>query len=432
MAQPEVKTEQPKARITVLVVDRTPESRATTTRQLATMPDMELVGTAADGDTAVLLAREVKPDVVIMDVNLPGIDGLRATELLTHDAPSTAVVLISDQNDVGLLRRGMQAGARDFLSRPLGPDDLVASVRSVYEQELQRRSRLGMNGEGAISSERVTNGKVLCVFSPKGGVGRTTMSTNLAIAIRQLTGCRVALVDCNLPFGDIGIVLNLTGKKTISDLLPTIADPSPELLDSVMAQHESGIDVLLAPTRPELAELFHPEHIRQIFEALRKSYDYVVVDTWASFHEVILALFDVSSEIVLLTTLDMPAVKNIRMFLDVCDGIHYPKDRVRLVLNRADSTGGLRIQEIEESIQHKVASSLTSGGSLVTTSINRGVPFILSDPEAPVSRDVFDLANQVLRPEDRKAVSQAADFIAAASKRSLGLSRLVPGLQSRR
>src|SRR5205823_10099412 len=113
-----------------------------------------------------------------------------------------AVILLSDVNDVLILRRGMQAGARDFLPRPLGPGDLITSVRSVYEQEMQRRSRLpGMSSEGK-TAVRTTNGKVICVFSPKGGVGRTTMSVNVAIAIRQLTGRRVALVDCNLPFGD--------------------------------------------------------------------------------------------------------------------------------------------------------------------------------------------------------------------------------------
>ena len=418
--------------IRVLVADRVPESRDATVREFASSAEFQVVAVASDGDAALTAALQERPDVVIMDTNLPGVDGLRATELLVQRSPNAAVILISDQNDVGLLRRGMQAGARDFLIRPLGPGDLIASVRAVFDQEVRRLARQLSVDDDTIATRPTTNGKVICFFSPKGGVGRTTVAINTAIAIRQMTGQRVAIVDCNLPFGDIGIIMNLAATKTIADLLPSIGDLSPEVLDSFLREHESGVRVLLAPTRPELAELFHPEHIRTILEALRREYDYVLVDTWTSFHEVILALFDLSSEIVLLTTLDMPAIKNIRLFLDVCDGIRYPKERVTLVLNRADSLGGLRIEDIEESIQHRVTARLSSAGPLVTASINRGMPFIMSDPDAPLSREVFDLARQLLRPEDRAAVEPAPSPVAPVARRATGLSRLVPGFQSRR
>src|SRR5262245_18946176 len=129
----------PSARIRVLVVDRAPESRETTIRQLASEADVEVVGNAADGDTALSMSRELQPDVVIMDINLPGTDGLRSSELMAQDVPTAAVVLVSDQNDVAMLRRAMQAGARDFLARPWRPGDLIASVRTVYDQEVVRR-----------------------------------------------------------------------------------------------------------------------------------------------------------------------------------------------------------------------------------------------------------------------------------------------------
>jgi pilus assembly protein CpaE len=193
----------------------------------------------------------------------------------------------------------------------------------------------------------------------------------------------------------------------------------------------------LAPTRPELAELFHPDQLKSILEALRAEHDYVVVDTWTSFHEVILAVFDLSSEIVLLTTLDMPAVKNIRMFLEVCDALKYPKDHVLLVLNRSDSTGGLHVEDIEESIQHKVAANIISAGPLVTSAINRGVPFLMSDPDATISRDITNLARLVLHPEDRGATEPAThanheETIARpAQARKPVLRRLVPSFQSK-
>src|SRR5262249_19761713 len=141
--------------------------------------------------------------------------------------------------------------------------------------------------------------------------------------------------------------------------------------------------------------------VKQILQALRRTHEYVIVDTWTTFQEVILGIFDVSSEIILLTTLDMPAIKNIRVFLDVCDAIQYPKDRVFLVINRADSSGGLSIDDIEESVPHRVSATLVSAGPLVTSSINRGVPFMITDPAAPISQNITDLARLLLRPEDQ-------------------------------
>jgi pilus assembly protein CpaE len=359
------------------------------------------------------------------------VDGVRVIEILDEDVPATAVIVMAEQQNLNELRNAMKAGARDLLVKPMQSQDVIASVHSVYEGELQRRSRNAARG-GDGAPPRPTRGKVICMFSPKGGTGRTTMTVNTAIAIRQLTGRKVAVVDCNLPFGDVGIVMNLLARKTIADLIPNVSDLSPELLDSVLAEHESGVRVLLAPTRPELAELVHPDHVKQIIEAVRRNYDYVLIDTWTSFHEVILAIFDLSSQIALITTLDMPAVKNIRLFLDVCEAIRFPRENVLLILNRADSTGGLHVPEIEESIQHKFAATLVSAGQLVTASINRGIPFVTSDPEAPITRDVMELARQMLVPEDREALAPAAEAPAQEPKRRPALSRFVPAFQPRR
>lgn len=423
--------------IRVLIADAPPEARDNVEVLLKGEAGIEVVGVASDGQTAISLAREIKPDIVLIDSQLAGINGIRTAELLGEQVSSVAIIMMSRDADMSTIRRAMQAGARDFLPKPLRREDLVASVRSVFDLEAQQRS-----GRPPASKEeaepRPTKGKIVCVFSPKGGVGRTTVAVNLAIALRTMTGRRVALADCNLPFGDVGIVMNLVAKKTMADLLPSIADLSSEVMDSVLSVHESGVRVLLAPTRPELAELFQPEHVKHILEALRSEHDYVVVDTWTSFHEVILAVFDLSSEIVLLTTLDMPAVKNIRMFLEVCEALKYPKDHVLLVLNRADSTGGLRVEDIEESIQHKVAANIISAGPLVTSAINRGVPFLMSDPEAPISRDITNVARLVLHPEDRKDTEEARSVLPeengakALPARKPVLRRLVPSFQSKR
>ncbi len=419
--------------IRVLIADVLPDARDQVEVLLKGEEGIEVVGVANDGQTAISLAREIKPHIVLLDSQLAGA-GFRTAELLGEHVPSAGVIVMSRQPDMTMMRRAMQAGARDFLPKPLRREDLVASVRSVHELEQQQHA--GRPGGSKSDAAEPRRGKIICVFSPKGGVGRTTVAVNLAIALRNMTGRRVALADCNLPFGDVGIAMNLVAKKTMADLLPSMADMSPELLDSVLSVHESGVRVLLAPTRPELAELFHPDHIKHILEGLRAEHDYVIVDTWTSFHEVILAVFDLSSEIVLLTTLDMPAVKNIRMFLEVCEALKYPKDQVLLVLNRSDSTGGLKVEDIEESIQHKVAANIISAGPLVTSAINRGVPFMMSDPDAAISRDITNVARLLLHPDDRD-VKEPASALApeengAVAGRKPVLRRLVPSFQAKR
>jgi pilus assembly protein CpaE len=423
--------------IRVLIADVLPEARDNVEVLLKGEVGIEVMGVASDGQTAISLAREIKPDIVLLDSHLAGTTGIRTAELLREHVPTAAVIVMSRDGDLSVMRRAMQAGARDFLPKPLKREDLVGSIRSVFDLESQQRAGRPSGDGEEPADKRPTQGKIVCVFSPKGGVGRTTVAVNLAIALRTLTGRRVALADCNLPFGDVGIAMNLVAKKTMADLLPNTSELSPEVMSSVLSVHESGVRVLLAPTRPELAELFQPDQLKHILEALRSEHDYVVVDTWTSFHEVILAVFDLSNEIVLLTTLDMPAVKNIRMFLEVCEALKYPKDHVLLVLNRSDSTGGLRVEDIEESIQHKVAANIISAGGLVTSAINRGVPFLMSDPDAPISKDITNLARLVLHPEDREAMqairadAPEESTTKPAQPKKPVLRRLVPSFQGK-
>jgi len=385
--------------------------------------EIEVAAAPTDAASALAAAGSNRPDVIIIDAALPGAETAKLIADLTQVAPSAAVVVTSTQSDAAAMRQAMRAGAQDFLSKPVKADELLPSIHQVYQSNVARRAALVGSIAAAPPEDRPIDGKIICMFSPKGGVGRTTIGVNLAIALRNLTNQRVAIADCNLQFGDVGIVMNTNSNRTIADLIPSIGDLTPQVLDAVLAKHDSGVDVLLAPTRPEVAELFHPEHVKQILQALRRTHEYVIVDTWTTFQEVILGIFDVSSEIVLLTTLDMPAIKNIRVFLDVCDAIQYPKERVFLVINRADSSGGLGIDDIEESVQHKVSATLVSAGPLVTSSINRGVPFIITDPTAIISQNVTDLARLLLRPEDR--MDTPAEVVQAEPARRQGLGRLL-------
>lgn len=356
-------------KIRVLIVDDFADTRDSITKLLYFERDIEVAGSASDAQRGISMAKELRPDVILMDINMPGMDGIAATEAIYSTCPASDVIMMSVQGEPDYLRRAMLAGAREYLVKPFTGDELATSIRQVYEAGAEKRARLAapMQQPAVVQMAEAAPtkaGKTVAVFSPKGGVGRTSVAVNLAVAIRMATGKKVALVDCSLLFGDVGIMLNLNASKTISDLIPVIASLDVDLLNSVMVDHITGVKVLMAPSRPELAELVHAEHLRRILSVLKAHFDYLVIDTHPSFEDTTLAALDLADQILVLTTLEMPAIKNIKLFLEVADALHYSNDKLMLVLNRADSTGGIDVHDIEESIRFKV-SAHGSGGTNV-------------------------------------------------------------------
>ncbi|HEX9016386.1 MAG TPA: response regulator [Chloroflexota bacterium] len=411
-------------KIRVLVVDDFADTRDSITKLLYFEHDMEVVGTASDAKGGIRMASELRPDIILMDINMPGMDGIAATEAINAENAGSDVIMMSVQGEPDYLRRAMLAGAREYLIKPFTSEELAGSIRHVYEAGMEKRARIAAMQQPVVVAAPqpapTQTGRMISVFSPKGGVGRTTVAVNVAIAMRALTGKRVALVDCSLLFGDIGIMLNLPASKTISDLVPNASNLDVDYLEGVMADHSSGIRVLLAPSRPELAELVHAEHLRKILTLMKSCYDYVVVDTHSSFDDSILSVLDLSERILLLTTLEMPAIKNVKLFLEVAEALHYSQDKLMLVLNRADSTGGIQVEDIEESIRFKVAANIVSAGQVMAAAVNQGVPVTISNSDSQVAADLFGLASKCLTETDAAEARQKAAPAPAKAREGRG------------
>ena len=248
--------------IRVLIVDDIPETRDHLTKLLGFESDMTVVGAASSGNEAIELAHSLMPDVVLMDINMPDMDGIAATELLSAQVPTAAVVMMSVQGEADYLRRSMLAGAREFLVKPFSSDELTASIRQVYARERDKVTRVVPAPAAATAVPRAGagRGQVIAFFSPKGGVGRTTMAVNMAVMAANELGRRVVIVDASFQFGDVGVLLNLNPKnKSIADLVPELANGgAEENVDTFVINHSSGVRVLLAPPSPEMAELITP------------------------------------------------------------------------------------------------------------------------------------------------------------------------------
>jgi pilus assembly protein CpaE len=412
--------------IRVLIVDDIPETRDHLTKLLGFESDIEVVGSAASGSESLTMAAKMLPDVVLMDINMPDMDGIAATEKLSAQVPTAAVVMMSVQGEADYLRRSMLAGAREFLVKPFSSDELTASIRQVYTRERDKQSRMsampvasGTSGGAATASDDGGQlGQVIAVFSPKGGVGRTTVAVNLAVAAATELGKSVVLMDGSFQFGDVGVLLNLNPKnKSIADLVPELEAGDPELsLDTFVINHSAGIRVLLAPPSPEMAELITPAGVKRVLEALRKGHDLVVVDCTSWFNETTLAILDAADVVLTMLSLEITSIKNMRLFLEVADQLGYEQNKIKLVLNRADSSLGIRVSDVESSIGRKVDHTIVSDGRSVVYALNRGVPFFLSNREAQVSQDILRLAQAVA---GERVSTVGEDTRKSAQKKSL-------------
>jgi len=424
-------------KIRVLIVDDIAETRENLRKLLSFAPDIEVVGTAATGEEGVQLARELVPHVVIMDINLPGMDGITATEQIVREVPTTQIIILSVQGETGYMRRAMAAGARDFLVKPPSGDELMATIRRVYEIGQAQAARMapiptaaapGVPGRPAPGRQ----GQLIVVFSPKGGVGCTTVAVNLAVALQTRLGAsqKVAIMDGSFQFGDVGVMLNLQATRSIADLAVRVEELDTDLLTSVLTPHPSGVKALLAPPHPEAAEAFigadsgmaeGSRRIGAVLDGLLSEFDIVVVDTWSLLNELTLTFLDRADLILLVVTPLIPDIKDARHFLELTDRLGYPRTKIGLVINHSDRKTGLRLDQIERALIPALAHIPYDERAGVVAA-NRGLPVAIEEASRPIGQAFVHLAAGVLErlSQFRKAQEEEEEVSVEVSRRLLG------------
>lgn len=392
----------PGDKIRVLIVDDVSETRENVRKLLQFESDVEVVGVARTGKEAIQASTEFDPDVVLMDINMPDMDGIAATEAIRAKHPSVQVVILSVQSDQNYMRRAMLAGARDFLTKPPMGDELISAIRRAGAMAQSERSKsavaqpvAAMGGAPGAGYGFGPKGRIVTIYSPKGGAGCTTIAVNLAITLHN-DDTRVALVDANLQFGDVAVFVNEQGKNTIADLAPRAEELDPEIVEEVMLKHSaSGLHILAAPSRPEYADKISSGQLSKVLEYLRQMYAYVIVDTSAYLTENTLAAIDVSDLIILVTTQDIPSIKNCRLFLDLLQTMGVERDRILFTMNRFDRRINITPDRVAENLKQEISSVIPLDEQTVMKAVNRGVPFVLEGKNQPAGRGILSLAESV-------------------------------------
>jgi pilus assembly protein CpaE len=341
-------------------------------------------------EAAWMLDRDPRETLVVIGPRAPVSEALAFAAQLRMSRPAVGVILTRHEADVALLTHALQAGIREVVRA--GDDaELTAACRRSYE--VSRR----MAADTPVVQQAERHGQVITVFAAKGGCGKTTLATNLGVVLANGTGQQVCIVDLDLAFGDVAISMQLDPARTVVDALPMAGHLDSAGAASLLTRYRPGLEILLAPVTPGDAEKITPALVGELLTVLRGIFDYVVVDTPAQFSEHVLTAMDSSDHHVLLTTLDVPALKNLRVTLDMLDLLSYPKDIRSVVVNRADSKVGLSLEHVEHVVRCPISARVPSSRA-VPISINKGTPITLDSPAHPVSQAITRFAQQRLLP----------------------------------
>ncbi len=351
----------------------------------------------------------------------PSVDlaaGVALADTLRVAKPALGVILVRRRVDTAVLAEALRAGMREVVDER----DLTGLNEAVSRVYTLHTALTSVEQADEPSGPR---GKLITVFSAKGGVGKTTLSTNLAAAIAEGGKRNVCIVDLDLAFGDVSIVLQLFPVHTIADAVGIDRKLDPAAVESLLTEHSPGLKVLAAPVQPEAKDRINGELVGKVLGILKDTYDFVVVDTPPAFDDVVLQAFDDSDLLLLIGTLDVPALKSLKITAETLTLLNHPRENWRFVLNRADMKVGLTPAEVEQTLDLKISAAIPQSND-VPASINQGRPIVLESPRHAVSQSIKKLARECVAPTRAAVEPEAAGNVAdvpAQSKRSGGLLR---------
>ncbi len=396
--------------IRVLIADSRAARREQLRTALAADGEVEIVGQARDGQEAVQRAYALQPDIALLAADLSVQDGFATAELLASSGLAVQSVLLSGDAHPDSLRRAMRAGAREHLPWPCSDADLRETLRAVHEDSLRRRSP----GFAAAAADPHAGARVLAVSGAKGGIGKTTLAVNLAAALAVETGEPTVLLDLYTQFGDAALLLNLTPRRTLADLVRLDpAELDEQLLEDHLERHPSGLRLLAGAGAPLPLDALTPACLDRVLSLLKGDHRYLVLDVPPVLHATTLHALAHAHVVLLIANLfDLTTLADSRLWLEAMAGQHVAREAVQVLLNRVAPHNRLQIPDIERTLGRAAACLVPNDGKLVPTSVNAGDPFVLSHPTSRVAQSVYGLARRLASdpaaaPEARPAPPHA-------------------------
>lgn len=333
------------------------------------------------------VVRAQAAELLLLGPSLVNDEALELAARLRADC-RTATVMLVEAPDTEFMRRALRAGVADVIPLDAPRPEIVDMVTGALDRVLAEKG----NGDGEDTTHA---GKVVTVFSTKGGVGKTVLATNLACGLAKYHERSVAIIDLDLQFGDVGIMMSITPERTVYDAVQSFERLDVSMLQGYLMQHPSGVKALLAPTKPEDAEGLTAHRLSSIIRLLRTVFDFIVIDTAPAFNDVTLAALDASDLVYVVTMMDVASVKNTRISLQKLRQLGYDQSSMRLVLNRADSKVFMNVDDVEEAVGDKISGRIPSD-LLVPRSVNRGMPLVLEAPKTRVAKAILAVVDDVL------------------------------------
>ncbi len=336
----------------------------------------------------------IEPDIILIDHQLRGSPTLDMLDELAMQFPDTALIAILPNDDPVRAQQVMLAGARAFIILPFTQVNLLSTLRRVRDLQARRKqTSAGAKGAEQDSAQPI---RTLVVYSPRGGVGSSTIATNLAISLYEATGARVLLMEGKLFFGHLDVMLNVRSRSNLADLVPHAAALDEMLVREVATQHISGISVLLAPADIQAAQGIRPQELFSIVAGLKRFYDYLVIDAGSNLTENTVTLMDAADRILLVTSPDLAALHDVSRFVRISQSLAYPPEKTLLILNRAERAGGVKARDIATVLRREIYAQIPDDSLDALRSLNRGIPLVLNYPRSPASKAYQGLARQIL------------------------------------
>jgi pilus assembly protein CpaE len=383
-------------RITVIIAENELSERDKLKGQLANEQDIEVIGDARDGKECLELVKKQRPAVVLIKEDLPVVNGLTVAEQITSEMPEVGVILIlTGSEGQEVWHKMLRAGIKEFLTRPFPEGRLVEEIRKVHGIQSKAAKRATTIVPSKPAEPEGVKRRVITITGPRGGCGKTVIAANLAVALAAVSE-KVALVDLNLWGGDVAMLLDVTPKRTLGDLLPGFGGIDYDVVDSVMSKHASGVSVLAAPLTGTFdGSTLSRYMVQSILEALRENYEYTIIDTGYANLESTLAAMDYSDLILVVVGMDLPRLRDGKLYLKNLLAANYPKEKIRVIVNRSTNSKEISSSEVETILEFPVTTQIPSDDGLVGSSVNLGQAFVSSSPGKPVSRAILALAETV-------------------------------------